>query len=211
MKPINGVVIGIVTAVRPGEVKLKFPWLHEEDDEEKESNWARIATAMAGNNRGTFLMPEVNDEVLVAFEKGSFQHPYVIGFLWNGEDKPPQTNTRIRTIKTKSGHILEFDDNPGVGRITIKSAANQEIEINDTLPGNITITTSNPGANININTETGMVKVECLNAVIKAKTNVVVMAPITTFAGTVQVPLLKAEAVVSGAYNPLVPGNLFGL
>ena len=90
MKPINGVVTGIVTAVGAGKVKLKFPWLHESDGGERESNWARIATAMAGNDRGTFLMPEVGDEVIVAFEKGSFDHPYVIGFLWNGKDKPPK-------------------------------------------------------------------------------------------------------------------------
>ena len=111
MKSMNGVVTGIVTKVRPGEVKLKFPWLHESDNEEKESDWARIASAMAGNGRGTFVMPEVNDEVLVAFERGSFNHPYVIGFLWNGKDKPPENDTQKRTIKTKSGLKISFDDN----------------------------------------------------------------------------------------------------
>jgi len=111
MRTINGVVTGIVTQVRAGEVKLKFPWLHESDSEERESNWARIATAMSGNGRGTFLMPEVNDEVLVAFEKGSFQHPYIIGFLWNGHDTPPETDTRKRVVKTKSGLKITFDDN----------------------------------------------------------------------------------------------------
>jgi uncharacterized protein involved in type VI secretion and phage assembly len=211
MKPINGVVIGTVTAVRPGEVKLVFPWLHENDSEKKESDWARIATTMAGNGRGTFFMPEVDDEVLVAFDQGDFNYPYVIGFLWNGKDKPPESNNQVRAIKTKSGHSLEFDDKSGQGKIKIKSSANQEIVINDTPPGNITISTFNPSANININTVTGMVKIDCLNAVLTAKTSVVVNAPETTFAGTVHVPLLKAEAVKSKAYNLGVPGNLLGL
>lgn len=141
MKPINGVVTAIVTQVRPGEVKLKFPWLHEREDEEKESNWARIATAMAGNDRGTFLMPEKDDEVLVAFEKGSFQHPYVIGFPWNGQDKPPETDTQKRTIKTKSGHVVTFNDNTGSEGITIESQGGQKIEIKDVPTGSITIET----------------------------------------------------------------------
>jgi phage baseplate assembly protein V len=108
---INGVVVGIVTNVRKGAVKVKFPWLHEEDADEKESNWARVATAMAGNDMGTFLMPEVGDEVLVAFDHGDFNSPYVIGSLWNGKDKPPEDDCKKRVIKTKSGLKITFDDN----------------------------------------------------------------------------------------------------
>ena len=96
---INGVVIGIVTNVGEGKVKIKFPWLHEKDEDEKESNWARIATAMAGNDKGTFFMPEVGDEVLVAFEQGDFNSPYVIGFLWNGKDKPPEIDIKKKSYK----------------------------------------------------------------------------------------------------------------
>jgi uncharacterized protein involved in type VI secretion and phage assembly len=231
MKPMNGVVEGIVTAVKEGEVKVKYPWLHEEEGEEKESDWIRIATSMAGNDRGTFFMPELEDEVLVAFKHGDFNSPYIIGFLWNGKDKTPEKDTKKRKIKTKSGHIVEFDDNTAVekitiqskskhkielndkfpGRITIESAGKQKIEINDTPPGSITITTNNPGASININTSTGMVKIDCLNAMVMAKTNVTVQAPLTTFTGIVQTQLLQSQAVISSAYNPLVPGNLFGL
>lgn len=154
MKPINGVVIGLVTAVRPGEVKLKFPWLHESDSEEKESDWARIATAMAGNGRGTFFMPEVDDEVLVAFDKGDPNSPYVIGFLWNGKDKPPVSNTQLRTIKTTSGHVIEFYDKPGQGKIKIKSQGGQKIEITDFPAGGITIETE-LGNKISLDESTG--------------------------------------------------------
>jgi len=71
MDMIDGVVIGLVTKVRPGQVKVNFPWLADEH----ESDWIRIATAMSGNNRGSFFMPELHDEVLVAFEQGDPRAP----------------------------------------------------------------------------------------------------------------------------------------
>jgi len=64
--------------------------VHIEDDEERaHSYWARVATLMAGKKRGTFIIPEVDDEVLVAFEHGQIDRPVVIGMLWNSEDQPP--------------------------------------------------------------------------------------------------------------------------
>jgi uncharacterized protein involved in type VI secretion and phage assembly len=70
---------------------------------------------MAGKDRGTFFLPEVDDEVLVAFDHGDINHPYVLGSLWNGVDTPPETNAdgknNIRKIKSRSGHEIIFDDN----------------------------------------------------------------------------------------------------
>ena len=86
---IYGMVIGIVTNNQDpdklGRVKVRFPWLSDED----ESQWARMLTPMAGDNRGMYFIPEVDDEVLVAFEQGDMRFPYILGALWNGEDKPP--------------------------------------------------------------------------------------------------------------------------
>lgn len=130
MSLINGVVIGIVTKVNNnGTVKVKFPWLPDEP----ETDWIRIATTMAGNKRGTFFMPEKKDEVLVAFEHGHTNHPYVVGFLWNGVDKPPSDdiNTSVRRVQTVSGLILEFDDNENSKSITIKSADKREIKLDE--------------------------------------------------------------------------------
>lgn len=111
----HGVTVGIVTNnantdTNHGEVKVKFPYL----DERVESQWARIATIGAGNARGVMFMPEVNDEVLVAFEHGDITRPYVIGSVWNGEDAPPlqrqQDDLNKRTIVSKLGHKLTFFD-----------------------------------------------------------------------------------------------------
>ncbi|ETX05496.1 MAG: hypothetical protein ETSY2_22635, partial [Candidatus Entotheonella gemina] len=85
------VVAGVTNNQDPeglGRVKVKFPWLSDRD----ESHWARIAMPMAGPERGFYFLPEVDDEVLVAFEHGLIEWPYVLGALWNGKDTPPESN-----------------------------------------------------------------------------------------------------------------------
>ena len=166
---IYGVVIGIVTNNKDpeglGRVKLKFPWRESED----ESDWARLATLMAGSERGSFFLPEVDDEVLVAFGQGSIDQPYVIGMLWNGKDKPPETNSdgknNIRKIKsrsgheiifnddseqkkekieihTKAGHTLVLDDSAGQEKIEIKDKTGSNSIIIDSAQNSLTITSA---------------------------------------------------------------------
>jgi uncharacterized protein involved in type VI secretion and phage assembly len=118
-----GVVIGVVTNNQDNggmaRVRVKFPWLSDDN----ESWWARIAVPMAGNGRGTYFLPEVNDEVLVAFEHGDVRSPYVIGALWNGQDSPPTTNSdgqnNIRLVHSRSGHLIRLDDTDGNEKIEI--------------------------------------------------------------------------------------------
>ncbi|MBD2341680.1 phage tail protein [Calothrix sp. FACHB-156] len=119
-----GMTIGIVTNNKDpdglGRVKVKFPWLSEQD----ESNWARIVTPMAGADRGLYFLPEVNDEVLVAFEHGDVAFPYILGALWNGKDQPPGNNkdgkNNQRVIKSRSGHTIILDDTDGQEQIIIR-------------------------------------------------------------------------------------------
>lgn len=156
MSLINGVVVGLVTDIngKEGKVKVKYPWLPDEP----ETDWVRIATAMAGSDRGTFFMPEKDDEVLVAFEHGDTDHPYVVGFLWNGKDEPPEKDNKIRKIKTTSGHIIEFDDNGRRERILIKTQGKHIVELDDAAPGKITVKTQ-AGNYLEIN-DTGPGKIE---------------------------------------------------
>jgi uncharacterized protein involved in type VI secretion and phage assembly len=133
---IYGVVVGVVTnnqdPDKGGRVKVKFPWLDEDD----ESNWARVATTMAGNNRGTFFLPEVDDEVLVAFEHGNVEQPYVIGALWNGVDTPVRDNAdgknNLRVIRSRSGHEFIFSDEDGKEQVEIKTKAGHQFLLDDT-------------------------------------------------------------------------------
>ena len=118
MTPINGVVVGLVTAIDeeiPGRIKVHFT-THEA---EHETDFIRIATTMGGKNRGTFFMPEIDDEVLVCFEQGDFRRPYVLGGLFNGLDKPKDAaslvnsadgSIGVRAITTRVGHSLKFTD-----------------------------------------------------------------------------------------------------
>lgn len=140
---IYGAVVGIVSNnVDPdgmGRVKVHFPWLSTED----ESGWARIATPMAGDNRGVWMLPEVDDEVLVMFAHGNIDQPYVIGALWNGVDAPPDHNddgmNNRRVIRSRSGHTLTFDDTEGAETITISGAARNNRIVIDASKDTITI------------------------------------------------------------------------
>lgn len=139
-----GVVVGVVTNNHDseglGRVKVKFPWLSEAD----ESHWARIAVLMAGKERGTFFLPEVDDEVLVAFEHGDVRFPFVIGALWNGVDKPPADNgdgkNNLRVIKSRSGHIIRLNDEDGKEKIEIVDKSAKNSVVFDTAKNTITIT-----------------------------------------------------------------------
>lgn len=124
----SAVVVGVVTdntdsEENLGRVKVKFPWLAESD----QSWWARVASPMAGPDRGFFFLPEVNDEVLLAFEHGDITRPFVVGSLWNGQDAPPKPNSEavadskvnLRIIKTRAGHVITLDDTDGAEMITI--------------------------------------------------------------------------------------------
>ena len=134
---LYGVVVGVVTNNKDpenlGRVKVKFPWLQESD----ESYWARIATLMAGPDRGTFFLPEVGDHVLVAFEQGDINYPFVLGALWTLKQKPPFNNAdgknNIRAIKSRSGHVIIFDDNnkEKKEKIIIKTNKGYDITLND--------------------------------------------------------------------------------
>jgi uncharacterized protein involved in type VI secretion and phage assembly len=120
-----GVVIGVVSNNKDpdklGRVKVKFPWLVDDD----ESDWARIVAPMAGAGYGVSFLPAVGDEVLIAFAHGDPRAPYVVGGLWNGKDKPPSEkdgdgNNRLLIIKSRSNHVIILDDTPGSEKIRIE-------------------------------------------------------------------------------------------
>ncbi len=138
----RGMVIGIVSNNQDPEgmarVKVRFPWLADPT----ESPWARLVAPMAGTGRGFLFIPEVNDEVLVAFEHGDFNRPYVLGALWSKPDPPPlpadqAANKRI--IKTRSGHIIQLDDTAGAEKIEVIDKTGNNKVIIDTAANKITV------------------------------------------------------------------------
>lgn len=127
-----GVAIGIVSNVDDplfqGRVKIRLPWFN--DDEE--SAWARVAAPTAGGDRGIYFIPKVKDEVLVAFEQGNLETPYILGSLWSTRAMPPERIPREgkSVIKTESGHVIEFDDNQR--SIKIITADDQKVTLEPT-------------------------------------------------------------------------------
>jgi len=131
---LHGVYIGIVSDIEDPEnmarVKLKFPWLKAN----YKSDWARLATTMAGKNMGTFFIPEKGDEVLVAFGQGNIREPYVIGSLWNGKEAPPLKSKKknpVRQIRSRAGHTITLDDTANNGNIEIETKKDQRVIIDD--------------------------------------------------------------------------------
>jgi len=185
-----GVVVGIVTNNRDPDglhrVKVRFPWLSND----VESNWARVAEPMTGRDRGTYFLPEVDDEVLVAFEPGQVDSPFVVGSLWNGRDTPPESNSNgqndHRTIKSRSGHILRFNDASGGETIEIIDKTGSNKIVIDSTRNTITIEAE---SDITIKSSTGKLTMQAMSIEMKSQTSVSVDAGTTMD--------LKANAVVT--------------
>ncbi len=143
---IQGVIVGIVTNNKDPEdwcrVKVKLPGICDDD----ESNWARVVSFMAGKERGALFLPEVDDEVLVAFEGGDINRPYILGSLWNGKDLPPENNSsgknNLRMIKSRSGHLIKLDDSDGKEKVEIIDKSGKNMITIDTKENKITIDSS---------------------------------------------------------------------
>jgi len=133
-----GVVTAIVTNTEDpkkwGRVKVKYPWMTEE----AESDWARIVGAGAGPKAGFFALPEKEDEVLVVFEHGDFNRPFVLGGLWNGKDAvPPKSDSApsgekplIRTWCSRKGHRFTVYDNAD-NKIEVETAGKHQLVLDD--------------------------------------------------------------------------------
>jgi len=150
---ISGVMVGIVTdnndPDRLGRVKVKFPTMSEG----YESFWARVAAPGAGASRGMVWIPEVDDEVLVAFEGGHRQRPFVVGGVWNGKDKPPPVEVNAgklerRALVSRDGNEMYMNDKDGKSALGMRTSGDEVVldlsradnEIKATSKGKIILT-----------------------------------------------------------------------
>jgi phage baseplate assembly protein V len=134
---VNGVLTATVTNTKDPEKlgRIKVQFLGQGTD--NETDWIRVAAFAAGSSKGAFFLPEVGEEVLVAFIQGSVDRPVVIGALWEKTDKPPEDNAdgknNIKMLKTRAGHTVTFDDDTQTkkAKIEIKSSAGHIITLDD--------------------------------------------------------------------------------
>ena len=134
----NGVVSAIVTNTDDpndwSRVKVKFPWITDD----AESDWARVVSAGAGPEAGFFIVPEVGDEVIVAFEQGDFNCPYILGGVWNGKDAITSSGASgsqgerplVRTWTSRTGHQIAMFDNADK-KIEINTAEGHKVLMDD--------------------------------------------------------------------------------
>jgi uncharacterized protein involved in type VI secretion and phage assembly len=192
-----------------GRVKVRLPWSPDNEGGGYDV-WARLATVMAGANRGTWFIPDVGDEVLVVFEGGDARRPYVVGSLWNGKDAPPEQmdgagNNYKKSITSRRDIRITLDDTEGGETLTLKTPMGQTIEMKD---GGITIEIKDASGNsvklepsgITV-TAAAQVKVQCATMEVSAGM-VTVNAGMSKFSGVVQCDTLISNAVISASYTP---------
>jgi len=161
--------IGIVTDNKDPDgmarVKVKFPWLGDN----VESDWARLVAPGNGPTRGVYFIPEVDDEVLVAFEHGDVHRPFILGGLWNGKDKPPKANSEIvtqtvnqRIIQSRTGHQIIFDDTDQKQMVIIKSQAGHTVTLDDSGGGKISIVDKSTKNSITIDTGANKISIHAM-------------------------------------------------
>lgn len=131
-----GVVVGkVAEVVDPeglGRIKVRYPHMGD-----TRTDWASVSSIMAGGDRGCFFMPNVDDEVLLAFQHGDWDHPFIIGFTWNPVQAPPSRDHRQRMIRSSNGHTIRFVDstpnNGNRGAIIIEDAHGSVITLTNGL------------------------------------------------------------------------------
>jgi len=127
----SSLVIGIVTnnndPDKLGRVRVKFPALGATI----EGWWARVATIGAGNQRGVYMLPQPDDEVVVAFEHGDTRRPVVLGTLFNGRAKPPADLTDAQARKPRFGLKTTHDLHiAGTQAMLLRTGEKLTVEVN---------------------------------------------------------------------------------
>jgi uncharacterized protein involved in type VI secretion and phage assembly len=201
-------VTDIVDPDGQGRVQVRLPW-SPDDNGGSYRIWARLATLMTGSDRGTWFIPDVDDEVLISFAAGDPRRPFVVGALWNGQDAPPETmdsagDNNIKSIVSRQGIHITMDDSSGQEKLILETPqqrivvddGGRSVEITDA-NGNsvrmessgITVTAS---AKVTINASTVEVSAGMVN----------VSAGMSKFSGVVQADTVITNSVVSASYTP---------
>ena len=208
-----GIYPALVSDIRDpngsGRVKITLPWTADTSSDRYEA-WARLATLMGGNNRGSWFVPDVGDEVLVAFEAGDPRRPYVLGGLWNGSDSPPQTmdgggQNNLTVLRSRNGVKITLDDTSGQENCIVETPGGQKITLHDG-PGSLELVDSN-GNSVKLQssgiTVNASIKVTVSASFVELSASMVtVNAGMSKFSGVVQADTVITNSVISSSYTP---------
>lgn len=192
-----------------GRVKVSLPWSPDGSSARYEV-WARLSTLMGGNNRGSWFIPDVNDEVLVSFAAGDPRWPFVLGGLWNGSDKPPESmdgagNNNLKVLRSRNGVKVTLDDQDGQEKMILETPGGQKVTLKDGA-GAIEIQDSNgnsiklESAGITINASA---KVTVSASQVTVSTSLLTVdAGMSKFSGVVKADTVITNSIIAASYTP---------
>lgn len=214
-----GVYPALVTDLRDpqdlGRVQVSLPWAADPEGARPVA-WARLATLAAGADSGTWFLPSVGDEVLVAFQAGDPSLPVVLGGLWNGQHRPPLAvapdgSNHHRVIRSPRGVVIDLVDGPGRAGLTLRTPGGCELVLDD---GSQEVRVSDGQGN-HVEIKNGEVRVAAAKAVVVSASKVSISAGsvqvdtgMLKVSGVVQADTLIANSVVANSYTPGA-GNIF--
>jgi type VI secretion system secreted protein VgrG len=170
MKPWGGLVPARVVdqndPAKMGRIKLHYFW-----QEDSTAHWARMVTPHAGSDRGFMFLPEVGDEVVVAFEDGDIERPIILGCVWNGVDIAPRQEfwggdiapNEVKRIVTKSGNRLQMVDTKDKESIVLSTPNSAKLSLFNKAPqtGNNMVVLSSDNGDIFLSAPNGRVHIRC--------------------------------------------------
>jgi uncharacterized protein involved in type VI secretion and phage assembly len=195
------IVTDIVDPDSLGRIQVSFPWLGA--DGASVRAWATLLTPYADDDQGYEMLPEVDTQVVVAFEAGELRRPYIVGACWNGvesmPESPEQANNK-RLIKSRAGSKLEFDDTQGAAKVTLSMQSGHELVLDDSAQ-EIRLQHSN-GCSIVFDAG-GRISITANSSVDITAPVLNVHAPVANFDGLINCQTIVCSAsVVSPSYTP---------
>ena len=210
MPQLNGVLTAIVIdnvdPLGQGRVQVRFQG--RSPDGPRGDLWARVATLMAGNGRGTWFIPDIQDEVLVAFSESDRSRGFVIGALWNDTNPPPeavQPGNNKKVVRSRNGLEITLNDDNGQESLEIETPGGQKVTLQDG-PGSVQISDSN--GNLLLLEASGITVTSSAKVHVQAPTLTIscgmltVDAGMSRFSGVVQCDTMISNSVVSASYTP---------
>lgn len=205
--PLLARVVGLDDPESRNRVQVRL--LAFDGETQDTAMWARVVAPMAGDDRGLFCLPDVDDEVLVLFAQGDARQPLVIGGLWNGAARSPADiasgRNQVKRLRSKNGITVTLDDDSGQETLTLETPGGQKLTLKDG-PGNVKLEDAN-GNSIELAssgiTVTASAKVTVNASQVDVSAGMVkVDAGMSKFSGVVKCDTLIANSVVSASYTP---------
>jgi uncharacterized protein involved in type VI secretion and phage assembly len=195
------IVTDIVDPDDLARIQVKFPWLGDAGSDVRA--WATLCTPYADDDQGIEILPEVDTQVVVAFEAGDPRRPYIVGSCWNGKESPPEapaTPNNKRLWKTRSKSLLEFDDTAGAEKVTLKTDSGHTLVLDNAAQE---VKLQHSGGSVITFNAAGQIQIQA-NATVEITASALnVHCPVATFDGMINcTTLIASSGVVSPAYTP---------